>query len=519
LRAWRIGTLGVSPYLWNGVLGPGPEEHIRMHYISDMKWEKERFTVIARVRDTLRRWPMFDPGDLVLVAVSGGVDSLVLLDVLVQLAEKEGTTLRVVHVDHGVRPDSGEDAAHVERVAAHYGLGCALREVRVPETTGKSPEERLREARYGAFHEELENSGAARLATGHTADDRVETLLLRLITGAGPRGLGSIPPLRLPFVRPLIRVWRREVEAYARFLPFPPRLDPTNLDTSIPRNRIRHRLLPLLEEEYNPSVKRVLLGEAEMLASLAELVDELTLEAECMDVSATDRGAELDVEGLRSRPLAVRREVIAASLRRLGLEPGFDLVEDIRGKLLDIEGNSRLDLAPGLSARRVYDRIVLGPRPSQAPTPEIDIPGEGSHLLPGLGLRLEVSTRPRGEEEPREAVGGPCNAWLDADRLSFPLRARGVRAGDRFHPLGAPGRRKLQDFLVDMKVPREDRARVVVIESAGEIAWVVGMRIDERFKVRKNTTRVTVLEVTQQEGGETARWPEFQAEGSEDDKI
>ncbi len=483
-----------------------------------MKWEKERFEVITRVRETLRRWPMFERGSLVAVAVSGGADSLVLLDVLAQLAGEEGISLRVVHVDHGVREDSAEDAAYVRRVAGHYGLECSVHAVEVPESPGMSPEERLREARYGAFCEELERSGAKRLATGHTADDRVETMLLRILTGAGPRGLGSIPPVRPPFVRPLIRVWRREVEEYARFLPFPPRLDATNMDTSIPRNRVRHRLLPLLEREYNPSVKRVLLDGAEMLASLAEVVEELARESGEEDVSVSAMGDEIDVEGLRSRPPAVQREVIAASLRRLGLEPGFGLVEDIRGKLLDAEGNSRLDIGPGYAARRVYGRVILGPEPPRPPLPTTRIPDEGTYHIPGAGLRLEVNTRPRGNENPREETEGPHEAWLDADRMSFPLLARGVRAGDLFHPLGAPGRRKLQDFLVDAKVPREDRPRIVVIESAGEIAWVAGMRIDERFKVRGDTGRVAVLKVTPWEEREDVHGTAIQAERIEDDK-
>jgi len=493
--------------------------YIRGGERSVMKLERERFTVITRVRDTVRRWPMFEPGDLVLAAVSGGVDSLVLLDVLVQLAEETGISLRVVHVDHGVRVESSDDAEYVKRVADHYGLDCSLRRVRLPEDTGLSPEERLREARYGAFYQELENAGAQRLATGHTADDRVETLLLRLITGTGPRGMGSIPPLRPPFARPLIRIWRREVEEYADYLPFPPRLDHTNLDTSIPRNRIRHRLLPLLEEEYNPSVKRVMLGEAEMFAALAEIVDELARECEETDVEATARGDELDVEGLRSRPLAVRREVIATSLRRLGLQPGFDLVEDIHDKLLAIEGSSRLDLGPGHSARRVYDRIILGPKPAMDSLPETRIAGEGAHVVTGTGLQLDVKIYPRTSADPREVVDDASEAWVDADRLSFPILARGVRPGDRFRPLGAPGTRKLQDFLVDEKVPREDRPRVVVLECGGEILWVAGMRIAESFKVHEDTVRVAVLKLRTYQRGDAARDTAIQAGEGEDDKI
>lgn len=285
------------------------------------------------------------------------------------------------------------------------------------------------------------------------------------------------------------------MEEYVPFLPFAPRLDQSNLDVTIPRNRIRHRLLPLLEEEYNPSVRRVLLSEAETLASIAEIVNALTAEAGEEDVTRGVGGTEIDVSGLSSRPLAIRRELIAGSLREMGLEPDFDLVEDIREKLLDVSGNARLDLSPELSARRVYDRIIMGPRPPEETFPEFNIDGEGLYPLPRAGLRLQVRLMPYGGEDPRAAVPDASTAWLDADKLSFPLRVRGVRPGDRFHPLGSPGKRKLQDFLVDAKVPREERSMVAVVESAGEIAWVMGMRIDERFKVHENTVEVAVLHV------------------------
>jgi tRNA(Ile)-lysidine synthase len=179
----------------------------------------------------------------------------------------------------------------------------------------------------------------------------------------------------------------------------------------------------------------------------------------------------------------------------MGLEPDFDLVEDIRNKLLDIAGTSRLDLSPELSARRVYDRIIMGPRPGEESFAEFTIDGEGMYPLPQAGLRLQVKLRAHGGEDPHAAAADESTAWLDAERLSFPLRVRVVRDGDRFHPLGSPGTRKLQDFLVDAKVPREERSMIAVVESAGEIAWVVGMRIDERFKVRGDTVQVAVLSV------------------------
>lgn len=467
-----------------------------------MRWEKERFAIIARVRETLRRWPMIRPDDLVLLAVSGGGDSLVLLDVMVQLAEDENIGLRVVHVDHGLRPESGSEALFVSEVADHYGLPCDLVEVRVDDRGGSlSPEEAAREARYAAFAEKLEETGGERLATGHTADDRVETLLLRLISGGGPRGLAAIPPVRPPFIRPLIRVWRKEVEEYLRHLPFQPLLDRSNLDTTIPRNRVRHQLLPLLEREYNPGVRRVLLKEAEAFTYINDLLDDMAEEAERVHVFTTAKGLEMEVESLLSYPTSLRQHVIARTLRRLGLEPRFDLVEDIRRKLLEKEGNARLDLGGELTARRIYDRLVFGREPAQHRHEDTVIPGEGRYYLARSGIMLDVSIVPWRGENPKHTAGDPRLARLDADRLSFPLVVRGVQPGDRFHPLGGPGSRKLQDYLVDKKIPREDRSKVSLLTSGGEIAWVLGMRIDERFKVREDTKRVAVLRITDVEGG------------------
>ena len=459
-----------------------------------MKLERARYVVVRKVEETLRRRGMVDVGDLVLVAVSGGPDSLVLLDALARLAGGLGISLRVVHVDHGVRPSSGEEAAFVREVAAHYGFPCHVERLEGNRAGRKeSPEERLRNERYRVFEALLAETGARRLATGHTADDRVETFLLRMISGAGVSGLASIPPVRGPYIRPLIAVWREEVEGYARFLPFPPRLDESNLDLSIPRNRVRHELLPLLERGYNPSVRRTLLAEAEMLSEAAEALRGRASEAAAAMASYGEGAWRLDVEGARGLDTATQRELIAGMLRGLGREPAFRVVEDIRLKLLEGKGNPSLDLGYGMRARRSYGRIVMGPAPGEAEAPRVEVPGEGAYSLGASGAVLTVEIRESRGEDPASAARGGDTAWLDADLLRFPLLVRGVRPGDRFHPLGSPGRRKLQDFLVDLKVPRERRRGIAVLESGGEIVWVLGMRIDERFKVRGDTRRIAVL--------------------------
>lgn len=468
-----------------------------------MRWEKERFAVIHKVRGTIRRWSMLQPGDLVVVAVSGGADSLVLLDVLSELAPLEGVALTVLHVDHGLRPRSGEEAAYVERVAAHYRVPFRVEKVNVTVERERdmSPEEAAREARYRAFEREMKRVGARRLATGHTADDRVETVLLRLLTGTGPGGLGGIPPLRGGFVRPLIEVWRREIEAYAPLLPYEPLQDPSNFDRAVPRNYVRHVLLPFLEGRY-PALRKVLLREAEALREVGELLDELAAEAEEELLVESGRGVEVALHRLLSLHPAVRKQVLARLLRRAGVESDFHIIENILQLAGSPGGCASLDVGGGAVLRREYGRLVLapgaeGPSPDEAASlTEVVIPGEGSYPLPGTGaeLRLQLHTRTEtlrfpGREERLTAV-------LDADRLSFPLRVRGLRPGDRFRPLGAPGMRKLQDFMVDCKVPRGERARVRVLQSGGDIAWVIGHRIDERFKVTEATRRLAVFHIS-----------------------
>lgn len=463
-----------------------------------MRWERERFAVIERVRRTLRRRDMVRRGELVLVAVSGGADSLVLLDALVQLAGVEGISLAVVHVDHGLRPESGEEARFVEEVSSAYGLPCRVVRVEVgrsPAGEVMSPEEAARDARYAAFEEELKRAGASRLATGHTADDRVETLLLRLLAGAGPRGLSSIPPVRGAYIRPLIDVWREEVLAYAEYLPFKPLQDPTNFDLSIPRNMVRHAVLPFLEERF-PGARKALLREAETLAEVWEFLDGEAGKAVSSALRHAEEGLELSLEELASLPPALRRESLARVLRLLGLEPTFELIDDIWEKLgINSRGNPSLQLGAGLLAWREYDRLLLGPEPHPTRVEEVSIPGEGVYRLAGAGLELRVELLPRvGEARPWEGdESGPLRAWLDADLLSFPLRVRGIRPGDRFVPLGSEGTRKLQDFLVDLKIPRRLRTGLAVLESGGEIAWVVGVRIDHRFRVTASTRRLAVL--------------------------
>ncbi len=458
--------------------------------------DPQRFSLLQKVTRTIRDRRMLLGGERVLVAVSGGLDSLSILDILHTLGSDLRLELAVFHFNHRLRPDAGEDAAFVEQVAAHYGAPFFGRSADVAKLTrqgGLSPEEGARKARYEALEEAAVEWGADRAALGHTADDRVETFLLRLLSGAGTRGLSSIPPKRDIYIRPLIDLWRRDLaDSWAPSLPFPPRLDSTNLDEDIPRNRVRRRLIPMLEREYNPAVREALLREAELLTGDQALLEELILERAPHFLDRRKDGVSLDLRALKGMGPAEQRRAIQLALELAGIETGFQLIEDIIRKVLGGTSGAGLDLPGGYRAERSYERMAISARHLVAPARgKLLICGEGEHRSRELGLELSVH---RMEEiPPTPFKDDPWLATLDADRLRFPLVLRAAREGDRFRPMGLEGSQKVQDFMVNAKVSREERRSAAVLESAGRIVWLVGFRIDDRFKVTPETRQTVSI--------------------------
>ncbi|HEX6511048.1 MAG TPA: tRNA lysidine(34) synthetase TilS [Chloroflexota bacterium] len=391
----------------------------------------------------LRRHSMLVPGRLGVVAVSGGADSTALLRALHQL----GCRVLVAHLDHSLRPDSAADAEFVQAVAAGLGLPCAVqrRDVEAYKRRRKlSLEAAAREVRHAFLREVAERQGASAIFLGHTADDQVETFLLRLIRGAGMAGLAGMKFHDGLLCRPLLGVWRAEVEAYLVELGQPWREDASNADPRFLRNRVRHELLPLLAS-LNPGVKQVLLREAEVLSS---------------------RQGEVEAEVLRRLGLSAR-QISAAN----------------DGKAVILKSGLRLEpAAPKRSRPLAFDQPLRLPA-------LVDVPGVGSIRARGVVLHGQV---------PEDGSGSDI-AYLDLPTVGAELRVRTRRPGDRFVPLGMSQPKKLQDFFVDEHVPLEERDRWPLVTGAGgTIVWVAGMRIDERFKVTSSTTTAIRLQLVRE---------------------
>ena len=424
-------------------------------------------------------------GEHLLVAVSGGPDSTALLAALAELAPGRRLRLTAAHVDHGLR--GAESAREMERVAAlaaRLGTGFVHRAVTL--VSGPGVEARARVARYRALAAMAADAGASRIVTGHTLDDQVETVLLRLLRGAGRRGLGAMRPSRGRLLRPLLTATRADVLRFLADRGFDFAVDRTNADLRLARNRVRRLLVPFLEAEFNPRL-------APALASLAERLRD---EDDFLATAAAARTSEFMVrDGLRvavaEEPRALARRIV-----RRWLEQGARRTASaahVERVLALATGTTRGPVGVPGPARVLREGDVLvrrqGGTPPREPFALPIAPGQAVAHPAGhwrFALAAPRARRP-GEERPSDAA----HALFDADGLDDALVVRSGRPGDRLRLL-AGGTRKLQDILVDAKVPREARGAVPVLATEDDILWVPGLARGRGAPIGPATTRIVV---------------------------
>jgi len=454
--------------------------------------------LLARVRRTIRRHALAGSETGVVAAVSGGSDSVALARLLRELAGAEELRLvGIAHFNHQLRASAVDDEAFCAGFASTLGVPFVSDRADVAaraRTERRSVEDAARAARHEFFERARIHFGADVVATGHTRDDQAETFLLRLLRGAGSRGLASMHPRNGTIIRPLLDCRRRELRNYLAGAGVSYQEDETNADVNIPRNRVRAELMPLLESRFNPDVVEVLADAADVAREewrwLLENADE-AFEQICRRDA---EGWRLDAARLRQIPLAHARLVAwrAMSQGSGGRPIGFLHVDD----LLELGGrdSGAIDL-PGQRAQRLGPEIVLRSNPQASIEAmgtfwyPLDVPGEAR--VPEAGL--VVSARPEGSWDEHRGPGCTEKAvvQLGGDRR---LAVRNWRPGDRFRPLGMDGRKKLQDFFVDRKIPRAERPLVpIVVDELDRIVWVAGHGIDEEFRVTEPAQPVLVL--------------------------
>ncbi len=451
---------------------------------------------VESVRDWMARHRLLPEGGSVLVGVSGGIDSIVLADVLTRL----DYDLRVVHVNFRLRGEASEgDEAFVRSWCRERHLPLHVRHfdtVRRAEEGHESVQETARRLRYDVFARIASDAQVSAVAVGHHRDDQVETVLINLFRGTGPDGLAGMPVSRrlnpdvdVRLIRPLLALWRSDVEAYAREVGLTWREDASNLSPAYKRGALRRYVLPVIERRFGGAVKANVARSADLMRSYVES----TLNKDLRDAflaasSGSDVEDALDLDALQSMDEVVRRRVILEGIRRWlpGLEASSATVAQVEN-LLDAQTGRRLAHSTGEVWRertRLLFRAGVSGAAEEMREWTLTADSAVQTSMGEISLHLDVQRPERLDAESRN------EEFVDADRIEAPLIVRRWHAGDRFVPLGMAREKKLSDFLTDDKVPPHLKNAVLVVQSGEEIVWVVGHRIADSVRVRPDTRRV-----------------------------
>lgn len=443
-------------------------------------------SLCARVRAALDQLGPIRAGEVVVVGVSGGPDSLALLHLLARIGARDGFRVHAAHFDHGLRGmASADDARFVRETTEAWGIPLAFGAAPSGSlsTRGRGLQAAARAARYAFFERVADETGARWVATAHTADDQAETVVMRWARGAGAAGLAGIPGARGRFIRPLLGVSRPEIEAFLAEIGVTPLRDPSNHDPRFLRTAVRHEILPALRA-INPRAVEALARGAVLLADDAAWLDACAGERLVSLIrEAGDGWIELARGGVAALHPALRRRVIRFALARVRADAtdlAFEAVEAVSRGAASARGG-RVTVGLGLTADFAADRIRLGEKSVAPALDPVALPAEGELALPEWGIVVDVRMEAGRCRRPRGPGEDPHETAFDIDRLPGMLGVRSRRPGDLFHPEGMMGRKRLQDFFTDTRVPRWRRDRVPLLVAGGDVLWVIGVRRDRRY--------------------------------------
>lgn len=434
------------------------------------------------------KYNMFQAGDKVLVAVSGGPDSVAMLYALYTLSDDLKIDLHVAHLNHGIRGDESDgDAEFVCELAAKCGLPVTKEKADIPSIKAElktGEEEAARIVRYSFLRKTALMVGANKIAVGHNADDRAESVLFNIIRGTGIEGLGSIKPVRGNIVRPLINTYRSEIKLFINEIGISYRIDSTNSDINYSRNRIRHKLIPLIEDIYNPQIKSALNRIAEIASAQTDYMATAAYDTLCK----ISNDGIIDANAMVNLPCALQQQIIRSEIKRVRgdiKDITYEQIERIIDELSNGD-NFKITLPSGeLYAIRNNDEFFITRKIQNKKNNNfcvhLDVPGTTDINIAGLSLRSEIIPHPIPQKISLNEV------IIDSSSIKGNLIARNAVNGDRIIPFGMHGDKKLHDIFIDKKVPVFDRSRSVVIADDEKILWVPGIVSSEKIRITDNT--------------------------------
>ena len=448
--------------------------------------------ILERIKETIQEFRLLEKKDKILIAYSGGVDSTGLLNVLLELQEKWSFKIFLGHFNHKLRQEAEEDEQFVRGVAQKYSLPLFVQseDVRSYARVRKlNIEEAGRELRYDFLKKTALEIGKAKIATGHTMTDQAETFLMRLMRGSGLRGLAGIyPVVEGKIVRPLLQVEREDIETYLKRRGEEFRVDESNFDKRFLRNRIRLDLLPYIRKNFEPKIILRLSEIASIVREEDSLLEKITQEKAKGAISKKNNQISLKLEPLSSLQSALARRVVREFILELRgnlREISFGDVESILG----LSEGKEYTLKKDLILRRERGQIFL--KKKNSPKIRYDYIWNGEETLEIKELKLKFQGKKiRKRDSLCLKFDNHSIAFLDFGKLKFPLLVRNRREGDRYKPLGAPGRKKLKEIMRAKGIPLSERERPPVFISGEEIAWILGLPVSDKFKIKRETCHI-----------------------------
>ncbi|MBO4291307.1 MAG: tRNA lysidine(34) synthetase TilS [Lachnospiraceae bacterium] len=472
----------------------------------------------AAVAEDIIKYNMIRFGDRVVTGISGGPDSVCLLSILAELRTVLGIrSLHAVHVNHGLRgAESDQDQSYAETVARSMDVtfDAVYFDVhRMAEEQCLGEEEMGRKLRYSVFELYRQKYGAQRIAVAHNRNDQAETVMMRLLRGTGLRGIAGIDRIRSDgiVIRPLLGIQRKEIEEYCRLKGLKPHTDSTNLMPVHTRNRIRLNLFPLMEKEYNPRLQDALIRLAEQAAETEEYFRQIVTRYldEEREGSGTPRwnpeDSSLDMDGFEDLHKAVSSRVVLVILERIGAENNItsDTIRRIIRTALSEKEPSETDIHNGCYVRKMYGRLWFLKREQEesrrvrepVPLPLEQLESFGTAELQAGGLRINLFLSDNREQFVGCSDRNIIRAYLDYNQLilSGVPYFRNRRPGDRFRPIGMLGRKKIQDYFTDRKIPRQNRDTAILLAEGNEVFFVEG-EVSGECAVTEETRRILTIQ-------------------------